>query len=127
MLGALGLPVLCGGKGGVMAAVARGVAEAGGLAIGLLPEGDWRAANPHVAIPIATGIGKARNVLTAQGSSALIAVGGRYGTLSEIAFGLHFGKAVFVLDDAPDIPGTRRLPGVGALAEALARHLLDLS
>ena len=59
-LASLGLTVMCGGKNGVMQAVAQGVHEAGGLCVGLLPEGDWREANPYIALPIATGIGKAR-------------------------------------------------------------------
>ncbi|MCG6122584.1 MAG: DNA-binding protein [Microvirga sp.] len=125
-LARMGLPVLCGGKTGVMAAVARGVSEAGGLCIGLLPEADWREANPHV-LPIATGIGKARNVLIAQAARALIAVGGELGTLTEIAFGLHFEKPVFLLEGAPSVDGARAMGGVDDLCEALAIALLDES
>lgn len=123
-LARMGLPVLCGGRTGVMEAVAAGMRAAGGLCIGLLPEDDWRAANPHV-LPIATGIGKARNVLIAQASRALIAVGGELGTLTEIGFGLHFGKPVWGLDAAPEVPGLRRAETVDAVCEALARFLLD--
>lgn len=126
VLAGMGLAVLCGGKGGVMEAVARGVDRKGGLCIGLLPEDDWRGANPFVTVPLATGIGKARNVLIAQASSALVAIGGQYGTLSEIAFGLHFDKPVFGLDGVPEVPGLRRMQTVEAVAEALARHLLHL-
>jgi hypothetical protein len=96
----------------------------------LLPEADWRAANPYVSLPIATGIGKARNVLIAQSAAALIAVGGQYGTLSEIAFGLHFDKPVFGLGDVPDVPGIRRAASVHEVCTGLAQHLLrvpDLS
>lgn len=123
-LAALGLPVLCGGKGGVMTAVARGVEGAGGLCLAFLPEDDWRAANDHVAMPLATGIGKARNVLIAQASVALIAVGGEYGTLTEIAFGLHFGKPVYALDAAPAVPGVERHDHPAAVCAALAARLL---
>lgn len=123
-LAQMGLAVLCGGKNGVMEAVARGVDEAGGLCVGLLPEGDWRAANNHITLPIATGIGKARNVLIAQASSALIAVGGQHGTLSEIAFGLHFDKPVFGLGAVPDVPGVQCMASVDEVCEALAAHLL---
>jgi len=121
----LGLTVICGGKNGVMEAVARGVHDAGGLCIGLLPEGDWREANPYVSLPIATGIGKARNVLIAQSAAALIAVGGQYGTLSEIAFGLHFDKPVFGLGDAPDLPDMRRAHSVEEVCRGLADVLLQ--
>jgi uncharacterized protein (TIGR00725 family) len=123
-LAALGLPVLCGGKGGVMAAVARGVDAAGGLCLAFLPEDDWRAASEHVAMPLATGLGKARNVLIAQASVALIAVGGEYGTLTEIAFGLHFGKPVYALDAAPEVPGIERHDTPEAVCAALAARLL---
>lgn len=122
-LAGMGLPVLCGGRTGVMEAVAEGVRAAGGLCIGLLPEDDWRAANPHV-LPIATGIGKARNVLIAQASRALIAVGGELGTLTEIGFGLHFGKPVWGLEAAPEVPGLRRAASVAEVCDALAAFLL---
>lgn len=125
-LAGMGLPVLCGGKNGVMEAVALGVREAGGLCIGLLPEDDWRAANDHV-LPIATGIGKSRNVLIAQASRALVAVGGELGTLTEIAFGLHFGKPVWGLDAAPEVTGLRRAADVDGLCEELAAELLGPS
>lgn len=122
-LAQMGLPVLCGGKTGVMDAVARGVTDAGGLCIGLLPEGDWREGNAHV-LPIATGIGKARNVLIAQASRALIAVGGELGTLTEIAFGLHFDKPVFLIEGAPEVAGARRMADLDTLCEGLAAALL---
>ena len=125
-LAGLGLTVICGGKSGVMEAVARGVGEAGGLCVGLLPEGDWREANPYISLPIATGIGKARNVLIAQSSAALVAVGGQYGTLSEIAFGLHFDKPVFGLGDTPEVPDVRKLETVEEVCRALAEVLLQL-
>lgn len=123
-LARMGLPVLCGGKTGVMEAVARGVSEAGGICIGLLPDADWREANPYV-LPIATGIGKARNVLIAQAARALIAVGGELGTLTEIAFGLHFEKPVFLLEGAPMVGGAIIMNGVDDLCGALATALLD--
>jgi hypothetical protein len=126
-LAASGMPVLCGGKTGVMEAVARGCTENGGFCIAFLPEDDWRAANDFVTLPLATGIGKARNVLIAQASCALIAVGGEYGTLSEIAFGLHFDKPVFGLCDAPDVPGVQRCGSVAEVMDRLARALLSLS
>lgn len=123
-LAGLGLTVICGGKNGVMQAVAQGVHEAGGLCVGLLPDGDWREANPFIALPIATGIGKARNVLIAQSSAALIAVGGQYGTLSEIAFGLHFDKPVFGLGEVPDLADIRKASSVEEVCHGLAAFLL---
>ncbi|HKC42408.1 MAG TPA: hypothetical protein VKC64_01180, partial [Burkholderiales bacterium] len=81
-LAELGVVLLCGGLVGVMAAVSRGAAEAGGTVVGLLADGDWRVANAWVTIPIATGIGVARNAIIARASLALVAVGGGYGTLS---------------------------------------------
>ena len=92
-LAGLGVVVLCGGLVGVMTAVSRGAAEAGGTVVGVLPNGDWRTANPWVTIPIATGIGVARNAVIARAALALVAVGGGYGTLSEIAFGLQDRKS----------------------------------
>lgn len=125
-LAGLGLMVLCGGREGVMEAVCRGVRDAGGLSIGLLPDEHWGAANPHVGVPIATGIGVARNAVIARASLALIAVGGGMGTLSEIAFGLQFGRPVFCLAGAPDVAGAERLPDWPALESAICRTVLDL-
>ena len=90
--------LVCGGLGGVMAAAARGCAEAGGEVIGILPGADADAANPYVSLPIATNLGHARNVVIAHTAQALIAVEGEYGTLSEMAIGLKLGKPVIQLD-----------------------------
>lgn len=114
-----GFPLLCGGREGAMAAAARGCAAAGGLMIGVLPSTDWREANPHVAIPLATGLGEARNSVIASAGFALVAVGGggepySYGTASEMAFGLRLGRLVLAL------PGSPALPGVLACADAEA-------
>jgi uncharacterized protein (TIGR00725 family) len=122
-----GLTVLCGGKSGVMEAVARGCTGNGGLCIGLLPEDDWRGANTFVGVPLATGIGKARNVLIAQASCALIAVGGEYGTLSEVAFGLHFSKPVIGLCGAPEVAGVHHCRSVEEALTVLAQAILTPS
>ena len=94
-LASLGAVVLCGGHGGVMEGAARGASEAGGLAIGILRGSDPHDANPWIAIPLATGMGEARNALVVRGAEAVVAVGGEWGTLSEIALarkmGLHVG------------------------------------
>lgn len=119
-----GLQLLCGGKSGVMEAACKGCLEAGGLPVGLLPDEDWRQANPYVAIPIATGIGPARNALIARAAQALVAVGGGYGTLSEMAFGLHFGRPVLTLGEAPPVEGAEACADVDDAIGRIARHLL---
>lgn len=90
--------VVCGGLGGVMEAACKGAKEAGGVTVGILPGDSRLDANPYVDIPIVTGLGEARNVIVVKSSQALIAVGGRYGTLSEIALGLRLGIPVVGLD-----------------------------
>ncbi len=125
-LARLGLTLLCGGKSGVMEAACAGVAAAGGLSIGLLPEGEWQAANRFVTVPLATGIGVARNAIIARAALALIAVGGGYGTLSEIAFGLQFGRPVLTLLDAPAAAGTRACAAPDEAIDAACRIVLAL-
>jgi uncharacterized protein (TIGR00725 family) len=92
LIAARGAAVVCGGLRGVMEAVCRGAAIAGGTTIGILPGTDRSDANPYVTFPLPTGMGEARNVLVVRASDALIAIGGRYGTLSEIALTLKLGK-----------------------------------
>ena len=92
-----GAVLVCGGLGGVMAAACRGARAAGGLTIGLLPGADTHAANPDVLIPIATGMGEARNAIIVHTADAVIAVGGEYGTLSEIALARKAGRTVIGL------------------------------
>jgi uncharacterized protein (TIGR00725 family) len=87
-----GAAVVCGGLRGVMEAACRGAVAAGGTTIGILPGTDRADANPYVTIALPTGMGEARNVLVVRAADALIAVGGRYGTLSEIALALKLGK-----------------------------------
>jgi uncharacterized protein (TIGR00725 family) len=89
-----GAVVVCGGLGGVMEAAARGAGEAGGLTIGILPGSDPGDANPHIDVPIATGIGYARNALVVMNADALIAIDGAFGTLSEIAYGGVYERPV---------------------------------
>jgi uncharacterized protein (TIGR00725 family) len=123
----LGLTVLCGGREGVMEAVCRGVASRGGLSVGLLPDDSWTAANPFVTLPLATGLGVARNAVVARAAVCLLAVGGGYGTTSEMAFALQFGRPVLALGNAPDLPGVVRLGSVEDALTALCERLLDLS
>jgi len=93
-----GATLLCGGLGGVMEAACRGAQAAGGLTVGLLPGLDRRDANPYVDLALATGLGEARNTLIIRAAQAVIAIGGEYGTLSEIAFALRARTPVFGLD-----------------------------
>jgi uncharacterized protein (TIGR00725 family) len=92
-----GAILVCGGLGGVMAAACRGARSAGGLTVGILPGADSSAANPDVLIPIATGMGEARNAIIIHTCAVVIAVGGEYGTLSEIALARKSGRAVIGL------------------------------
>ena len=83
-----GTVLVCGGLGGVMEAACRGATLAGGLTIGILPGDSRRSANPYVQIPIVTNLGEARNVILVKTAQAVIAIGGGYGTLSEIGHAL---------------------------------------
>lgn len=86
--------LVCGGRGGVMAAACRGAQEAGGLTVGILPGADRAEANPYVDVPIVTGLGEARNAIVVRCADAVIAVSGGYGTLSEIGLALKMGRPV---------------------------------
>lgn len=89
-----GAVLLCGGLSGIMEAAAKGASEEGGLSIGILPQDTTEYANKYINVPVATGMGIGRNVIIARTADALIAVGGQYGTLSEIAAALQLGKPV---------------------------------
>jgi uncharacterized protein (TIGR00725 family) len=93
-----GAALICGGLGGTMEAACKGAAGEGGLTIGILPGDDPNAANPFVELSIATGIGYARNVVVVRSAKAVIAVGGSYGTLSEIAYALAGNTPVIGLN-----------------------------
>jgi uncharacterized protein (TIGR00725 family) len=92
-----GVTVVCGGLGGVMEAVSRGAAEAGGAVIGIVPSTSVEDANPHCTHVVATGIGHARNLAVVASGDAVIAVGGEWGTLSEIGFARAIGRPVVAL------------------------------
>jgi len=89
-----GALLVCGGLGGVMEAACRGAKSAGGPTLGILPGLDRKAANPYVDVAVATGLGEARNALVVRAADALVAVGGAFGTLSEIGLALKTGKPV---------------------------------
>lgn len=92
-----GAVVVCGGLEGVMAAVAKGASDAGGTAIGIVPSADPATANPYCTHVIATGIGYARNLAVVASGDVVIAIGGEWGTLSEIAHARQFGRRVIAL------------------------------
>ncbi|QFG19839.1 dethiobiotin synthetase [Actinomadura sp. WMMB 499] len=96
LLAARGAVVVCGGHGGVMAAAAAGAAGAGGAVVGVLPGDDRAGADPHLTVVLPTGLGQARNNLIVGAADAVIAVGGSWGTLSEIALAMRRGHAPVV-------------------------------
>jgi hypothetical protein len=116
-----GAILICGGRSGVMEAAARGCVEAGGLTIGILPGADPAGANPYIRIPLPTGLGDARNVLVARTGDAVIAVGGGWGTLSEVAFARKVGVPVVLL--RPGLTEGLELPVAGSPEEAVALAL----
>ena len=89
--------VVCGGLGGVMEAACQGVADGNGVSVGILPSDDTSEANYYVSVPIATGMGMARNFIIVRTAEVFIAIGGSFGTLSEIAIALNLGKPVIAL------------------------------
>ena len=93
-----GAVLVCGGLGGVMEAASRGVRSAGGLTIGILPGSERSDANEYVDVAIPTGLREARNILVVRAADAVVAVGGEFGTLSEISFALREGTPVVGLD-----------------------------
>ena len=93
-----GALMICGGLGGVMEAAAKGAKAAGGLTIGILPGDSTENASPYIDVPIATGFSEGRNIIIVKTADLIIAVGGEYGTLSEIAFALRSGKKVIGVD-----------------------------
>jgi len=98
LLANAGAAVVCGGLGGVMEAAARGSAEAGGEAIGIIPSDDPADANPHLTHVVASGIGYARNLAVVASGEAVIAIGGEWGTLAEIAFARDLDRPVIVVE-----------------------------
>jgi len=90
--------LVCGGEGGVMEAACKGAKSANGLTIGVIPGFSARDANPYVDVPVITGMSHARNIIVVRTSNAIIAIGGSYGTLSEIAFALRLGVPIIGLN-----------------------------
>jgi uncharacterized protein (TIGR00725 family) len=122
-LATAGIHLVCGGRGGVMAAACRGAREVGGLTIGLLPGRDRSDANEWVAVSIPTGLGELRNALVTRSAEVVVAVGGAYGTLSEIALALQAGTPVLGVGTWK-IDGIEHQPDAGT-AVVRACELLD--
>jgi uncharacterized protein (TIGR00725 family) len=106
-----GVAVVCGGREGVMAAAARGAAGAGGTVIGIVPSDHPDHANEHCTHAVAAGTGVARNIAVVASGEAVVAVGGEWGTLSEIALARRFGRTVVTL-------ASWRAEGAGEMASA---------
>ena len=126
LIGEDGAVMVCGGLGGVMDEAARACRAAGGTSVGIVPGDDRAPASRHLTVAIATGMGEARNAIVVRSAEVVIAVGGEYGTLSEIAFALKMGKPVIGLatwelsrEGMPD-PIIRAESPVEAVARALA-------
>ncbi|HET9224477.1 MAG TPA: TIGR00725 family protein [Roseiflexaceae bacterium] len=121
-----GATLVCGGLGGVMQAACHGARLAGGITVGILPGADPRTANPDVLIPITTGMGHARNLIIVQTADVVIAIGGEYGTLSEIALARKVGRAVIGLGTwalGQDAAGQPHVLAVETPEEAVAAAL----
>jgi uncharacterized protein (TIGR00725 family) len=109
-----GAVLVSGGLGGVMEASCAGARQEGGSTVGLLPGDDRAAANSHLDVALATGLGELRNGLIVRAADAVIAVGGGYGTLSEIGFALRLGRPVVGL-------GTWELARAGVAEDGVVR------
>jgi len=118
LLAERGTVLLCGGLGGVMEAAARGAKQRGGLTVGILPGADPGEANPYIDVPLATGMGEMRNALIVRAAQAAIAIGGGWGTLSEIAMAQRIKTPVVGLHDA--FPAAIDIPRVTSPEAAVA-------
>ena len=116
-----GHTVVCGGLGGVMEAVCRGARGAGGETIGILPTDRRADANPHVTVPIATGMGHARNALVVLNGDAAIAIDGSHGTLSELGMALAHGRVVAGID-THDVAGVEAVESPADAVEYVERE-----
>jgi uncharacterized protein (TIGR00725 family) len=120
LLAERGCTVVCGGLGEVMAAAARGAKSAGGTTIGILPGEMHADASEWIDHVVVTGIGHARNLAVVASGEAVIAVGGRWGTLAEIGFARTLGRPVVILEPGWEVEGVERAP---TPAEAVERAL----
>ena len=124
LLAERGCTVVCGGRGEVMAAAARGAKAGGGTTIGILPGTSRADANEWIDHVIATGLGHARNAVVAASGDAVIAVGGSFGTLTEIGFAQILGRPVVILEPGLDVEG---VPRAATPAEAVEYVLASVA
>lgn len=115
LLAERGATVICGGGPGVMAAVAKGVRERGGLVIGIRPDADKSTASPDLSAVIVTNLGEARNAVIVNSADAVIGIGGSWGTLSELSMAMRRGVRVI------DLAGWQILDGAGAPVGGMER------
>jgi uncharacterized protein (TIGR00725 family) len=123
LLAERGCTVITGGLDEVMAAAHRGAKSGGGTTLAILPGESRSAANPWADHVVVTGIGHARNLAVAASGDAVIAVGGSYGTIAEMAFALRLGRRVVALEGAPSVDGVLR---AATPSEAVELALRDL-
>lgn len=122
-----GAALVCGGLTGAMEAVCRGASEAGGTAIGIVPGDSVAEANPYCTHVVATGIGHARNLAVVASGGVVVAIGGEWGTLSEIGFARAIGRTVVALCSWT-LSGRERMEGApGVLLAETAREAVDLA
>jgi len=127
LLAGEGATVVCGGLTGVMEAVCRGATEAGGEAIGIVPGHSVDEANPYCIHVVATGIGHARNLAVVASGEAVIAIGGEWGTLSEVGFARALGRPVIALRSW-SLTGRERMEDApGVVSAETAREAVDLA
>ncbi len=125
-----GAILLCGGRGGVMEAACAGARAGGGLTVGVLPGADAAesAPNPHLDVVLWSGLGQARNLVLVLSGRAVIAIGGGWGTLSEVALALKYGRRVVLLESwdlrRPDGAAEPNLRRAASPAEAVALALV---
>jgi uncharacterized protein (TIGR00725 family) len=130
LIAGAGHALVCGGRGGVMEAAAVGAKSAGGVTIGILPDYHVDTANAWIDYPIPTGLGHARNAIVVSSGAAVIAIGGGFGTLSEIGLALKMGKRVVHINSWDlDEDRLERFGDTGAeyLRASNAREAVDLA
>jgi uncharacterized protein (TIGR00725 family) len=127
LLAEAGVTLVCGGMGGVMAAACRGASDAGGEAIGIVPGHEAGEANEFCTHVVATGIGHARNLAVVSSGAVVIAIGGEWGTLSEIGFARAIGRTVIALRSWA-LSGRERMEDApGVLPAESAREAVELA
>jgi uncharacterized protein (TIGR00725 family) len=127
LLAEAGVTLVCGGLTGVMEAACRGASEADGVTIGIVPGNDVSEANPYCTHVVATGIGHARNLVVVSSGGVMIAIGGEWGTLSEIGFARAIGRTVVALRSWT-LSGRERMEGApGVLYAESPREAVDLA